>query len=314
MPSIVVVGSSNTDLVVRAPRIPSPGETILGGNLEVVPGGKGANQAVAAARLGAAVTFVARIGTDAFGDRSIEGFRREGIDVRAIRRDPTRPSGAALIVVAEDGRNAIVVAPGSNAALSPEDVEAAADAIRAADVLVVQLETPVETVVRALDIARGSGVTTILNPAPARPLGRDVLALADWLTPNETEAASLSGLPVRSMADAEAAARALRAQGAGGVIVTLGAEGALAVWEGGTLHVPAPRVAAVDTVAAGDAFNGALAVAFGEGRGMAAAIWFACAAGTASVTRRGAQPSLPTRDEVEVVLARTTESGGGAVR
>ena len=297
-PSIVVVGSSNTDLVVHVPRIPAPGETLLGGDLAVLPGGKGANQAVAAARLGGAVAFVARIGTDTFGDEAVDRLAREGIDVTAVRRDPARPSGAALIVVAKDGQNAIVVAPGSNAALTAADVDAARTMIESSDVLLVQLETPPEAVEHALRIARTAGVTTILNPAPAQPLSHGILGLVDWLTPNETEAATLSGEGVSNIGEAESAARALLDTGAGSVIVTLGGEGALLVTRSQLVHVPAPRVSPVDTVAAGDAFNGALALALARRDDIGEAMAFACAAGAISVTRHGAQPSLPTAADV----------------
>ncbi len=304
-PSVVVVGSSNTDLVIRAPTIPAPGETLLGGDLAVVPGGKGANQAVAAARLGAEVTFVACIGADSFGDASMNRFVDEGIDVSHVRRDASRPSGAALIVVAEGGENAIVVAPGSNDSLTVRDIDDAAESIRAADVLLVQLETPVEVVAHALAVAREARVTTMLDPAPARPLAASLLANVDWLTPNETEASSLAGCTVEDAEGATSAARDLIYIGVGNVVVTLGGAGALMVSRGETIHVPAPEVDVADTVAAGDAFNGALAVALGRGENGADAMRYACAVGALSVSKQGAQPSLPTADEAERFVQTT---------
>lgn len=298
-PRVVVVGSSNTDLVVGAPHVPRPGETLLGSDFVVVAGGKGANQAVAAARLGAKVTFVANIGRDRFGDASVAGFQREGIVVDFIRREDGLPSGVALIVVGDDGENSIVVAPGSNASLLPADVDAARDEIANARVVLCQLETPVETTKRALELGRDGGATTILNPAPARPLPRDLFPLVDWLTPNETEAAALTGMRVSTREEAERAGRMLLGLGVGGAIVTLGAEGALLVMDDRVLHVPAPKVTAIDTVAAGDAFNGALAVGLGRGDAVEDALGYANAVGALSVTKRGAQPSLPTREEVE---------------
>lgn len=301
---IVVVGSSNTDLVVEAPRIPVPGETVLGGDFSVLAGGKGANQAVAAARLGAEVTFVACIGKDDFGDRAVRGFGSEGIDTRYIGRIEGVPSGVALIVVAENGENAIVVAPGSNGLLSPADIEGAADTICAADVVVAQLEVPVETVERAFALARAAGATTLLNPAPATELPSDLFALVDWITPNETEAALLSGSTDGEEIDIRHTADVLLQRGVNHVVITRGSRGALYTSRDQTLEVPAREVDAVDTVAAGDAFNGALAVALGRGQDTESALRFASAAASISVTRRGAQPSMPTADDVARALAR----------
>lgn len=303
-PHIVVVGSSNTDLVIRASHIPRPGETLLGSAFETYAGGKGANQAVAAARLGADVTFVANIGADAFGDASIERFGVEGIRVGAIARDAEIPSGVALICVADSGENSIVVALGSNERLLPQHVDEAAGTFRSADVLLAQLETPLATVVYALRTARFIGVTTVLNPAPARTLTPDVLALADWITPNETEAATISGISVGSIGDAEEAANRILETGAHGVVITLGAEGALLATAAGMRHIPARRVHAIDTVAAGDAFNGAFAVALANHAEPAEAVEYACCAASIAVTRRGAQPSLPTDEEVRRILSK----------
>ncbi|MDO8589645.1 MAG: ribokinase [Armatimonadota bacterium] len=294
-PKIVVVGSSNTDMVVKTERIPAPGETVIGGDFVIAAGGKGANQAVAAARLGADVTLVARVGSDLFGDKSVENFKREGIDTDFVVRDPDAPSGVALIFVDRRGENSIVVAPGSNARLSPDDVDKAAELIRTADALVMQLEAPMETVARAAEIAHGAGALVILNPAPAGVVPQATLAKVDVLIPNESEAAQLAALDTR---DEEELGRALLGAGVKSVIVTLGSKGALLVQRSGSRRFAAPKVDAVDTTAAGDSFTGALACALAEGRKMADAIAFATAAAAISVTRMGAQPSLPRRDEI----------------
>ena len=298
--TVTVVGSYNTDLVFRAPRLPAPGETVLGRGLRSGPGGKGANQAIAAARLGARVALLGTIGEDAFGDAALALFRREGIDTRWLQRSATEPTGAAAILLDETGQNAIVVAPGANAALTTARVQAAAPLLRGSRVVVAQLETPLEAVQEALAIARAAGVTTLLNPAPAQPLPAPLLSLADLLTPNESEAALLAGRPVRDPAGAEAAARALQARGAATVIVTLGDQGALLVPPGApALHVPAPAVPVVDSTGAGDAFSGALAAALAEGLALPAAVRLAVRAGAFSVGRAGAADSMPTRAELE---------------
>jgi len=305
MVKIAVVGSSNTDMVVRVPHIPAPGETVLGGEFVMAPGGKGANQAVAAARLGAKVTLVARVGPDVFGERALAGFHQEGIITRYVTVDREAASGVALIFVDAAGENRIAVAPGANACLSPDDVQQAREAIEKADVLLLQLEVPTETVLAAAAVAHQAGVRVILNPAPAPPnlLPAELLARVDILTPNESEAGLLTGTQV----SAEVAARRLAGQGVGAVIVTLGARGALIVTLDAQRLVPGFSVNAVDTTAAGDAFNGGLAVALAEGRPLAAAVRFASACGALATTRLGAQPSLPTVDEVEAFLA---ERGG----
>ena len=295
-PRIVVVGSSNTDMVVKTERIPSPGETVIGGEFVIAAGGKGANQAVAAARLGAEVTLVARVGTDLFGDQSLENFKREGINTDFIARDSGAPSGVALIFVDNRGENSIVVAPGSNGHLSPEDVDKAADEIRNADALVMQLESPMETVSHAARIAHEAGVRVVLTPAPARMVPKETLAQVDVLIPNEYEAAQLAAIESR---DDDELGHALLDAGVKSVIITLGSKGALLVDASGTRRFAAKKVEAVDTTAAGDSFTGALACALGEGRDKADAISFAIAAAAISVTRMGAQPSLPTRREVE---------------
>ena len=297
---IVVVGSANTDLVVQTERAPRAGETVVGENFVIVPGGKGANQAVAAARLGGEVAFIARLGADEFGARNLETYKREEIDTSYITRDPQAPSGVALIVVERNGENRIIVVPGANGNLSPKDVKRAEGAFSGAAVLLVQLEVPLETVEAALELARERGLKTILNPAPARPLGGRILSKVDILTPNENELRVLTG-----NTDVVAAARGLLDSGPRYVVATLGERGALVVSRDGELAVPSFRMEPVDTTAAGDAFNGALAVALAEGMGMREAVRFACAAGALATTKLGAQPSLPRREEVEALLGRT---------
>jgi ribokinase len=300
MAKIVVVGSSNTDMVVKVPHLPTPGETVLGGEFFTAPGGKGANQAVAAARLGAEVTLVARIGQDVFGDRALVGFEQEGLITRNVTFDPAAASGVALILVDQTGENSIAVAPGANTGLSPAIVQQARDAIQQAEVLLLQMETPTETVLAAAKIAHQGGVRVILNPAPAppEPLPTDLLECVDILTPNESEASMLADTQV----EVEEAARQLIRQGVGAVIVTLGARGALIVTQDYEQLVSGFEVDAVDTTAAGDSFNGGLAVALAEGRPLTEAVQFANACGALATTRLGAQPSLPTRDEVEALL------------
>lgn len=302
-PRITVVGSLNMDLVAPAAKIPAPGETVIGGDLQTFPGGKGANQAVAAARLGAQVAMVGRVGDDAFGAQLREILAADSVDVTCVWETAVTPSGVALIVVDAQGQNSIVVAPGANMRLTPADVEAAAAVIQAAEVLLLQLETPLETVQRAAELARAAGVTVILNPAPARPLPVELLALVDILIPNESETAALTGLPVGSEAELAAAAAHLRAQGVGTVMLTLGGRGALLAVEQETRHFPAfPVAQVVDTTAAGDAFVGGLATAVASSFPIETAIAWGNAAGALAVTRAGAQPSLPTREECEKMV------------
>jgi len=304
-PKIVVVGSSNTDMVVKAARIPAPGETVLGGASVMAAGGKGANQAVAAARLGAEVTLVARLGADPLGDEAIAGYQKDSILTDLIVRDPDRPTGVALILVDAHGENSITVALGANEALSPDDVERAADRIRAADAVVMQLEVPLAAVERAAAIARAAGVPVILDPAPAPDGGlpEALLRNVTCLKPNESEAERLTGISVSDLASAERAARALQELGPRTVIITLGSQGAIVVDEAAVHHVPAYRVTAVDTTAAGDAFTGALATALGAGAALVEAVRRAAAAGALAATRMGAQPSLPTQAEWEAFIA-----------
>ena len=303
---IVVAGSSNTDMILQMDHIPQPGETILGGQFTMAAGGKGANQAVAAARAGGQVTFLARVGADMFGRQAVEGFRRDGIDVRYVLEDEQAPSGVALIFVAANGENSIGVASGANLCLSPADVQQAASAIQDASALVMQLETPLETVRAAARIAAAKRVPVILNPAPAQPLDDALLALVTVLTPNESEAELLTGVPVADVAAAARAAEVLRSRGVAQVIITLGARGAWVASAAFQGLVPAFPVQPVDTTAAGDVFNGALAVAMSEQRPLEQAVRFACAAAALSVQKLGAQPSAPPRAEIERLLA----SGG----
>ena len=295
---IAVLGSSNTDMIIKIDRIPKPGETVLGGTFSTAPGGKGANQAVAAARAGGDVAFIARVGTDMFGDKAVEGYKDEGIDVSHVLRDGGRPSGVALIFVDQKGENSIAVAGGANELLLPDDVRAAQSEIASADILLMQLETPLETVEAAAKLASGNGVRIVLNPAPAQPLSDDLLGSVSILTPNESETELLTGKAVSSEADAEAAAQILSDRGVETVLITLGSKGAYVHSPDCKRLVDGFEVEAVDTTAAGDVFNGALAVAIGEGKPLEDAVVFANAAAALSVTRLGAQPSVPTKDEI----------------
>jgi len=305
-PKITVVGSANTDMIIRLERIPQPGETVLGGEFTTAAGGKGANQAVAAARVGGAVTLIARVGEDSFGAQAIAGFKSENIDVSAVYEDPDSASGVALIFVGGKGENSIAVASGANAKLSPADVEHAGRRIRHADLLVMQLETPLPTIECAAEIASDAGVPIILNPAPATALPPKLLERIAILTPNESEAELLTGVKVSDEDSAGQAASLLRDQGIGTVIITLGAAGAFVSGKGIHELVPAFPVTAVDSVAAGDVFNGALAVALGEDKPLLDAVRFANAAAALSTTKKGAQPSVPTREEVAMFLKRAS--------
>jgi ribokinase len=301
-PRILVIGSSNTDMIIKLERIPQPGETILGGEFSTAAGGKGANQAVAAARAGGEVTFVARVGRDMFGEKAIAGFVQDGIHVEHITRDPEAPSGVALIFVAKNGENSIAVASGANARLSPDEVKKAEPAIVGAHSVLMQLETPLETVQAAAESAARAEVPVILNPAPARSLPGELLKLVSILTPNETEAGLLTGIVVQDVETAARAAEELLDQGVQTAIITLGARGAFVAADSCRKLIPGFQVEPVDTTAAGDVFNGALAVALGEGRPLLEAVRFASAAAAISVTRLGAQPSAPARKEIETLL------------
>ncbi|HEY71754.1 MAG TPA: ribokinase [Thermoflexia bacterium] len=300
---VTVVGSLNMDLVARAPRIPRPGETIIGGEFRNVPGGKGANQAIAAARLGATVSMVGRVGRDTFAGPLLDNLDADGIDHTFVVQDPEAATGVALIVVDDGGENSIVVASGANMRLSPADVDGAEAAIAGADALLLQLEIPLETVIRAAKIARARAVKIILNPAPARSLPAELLSLVDVLIPNESETALLTGLPVGDQAEAKTAAAALQDSGVGTVILTLGERGAMLATEGKTELFPAFDVTPVDTTAAGDAFVGGFAVALAEGRTLAEAVRWGNGAGGLAATKLGAQPSLPARRDLERLLA-----------
>jgi ribokinase len=296
--SIVIIGSSNTDMVIKSPHLPAPGETILGGTFFMNAGGKGANQAVAAARLGGKVSFIAKVGNDIFGKQALQHFKKEGIDVSAVFRDKKNPSGIALITVDDHGENCIAVASGANAALMPADIKKSKSKIKSASVLLMQLETPVDTVICASSLAAGNNIKVILNPAPAAVLPDSILKNISIITPNEKEAEMLTGIVVHDIPSAELAAHVLHKKGIATVIITLGAKGALLFHENKFSLIDSPEVNAVDSTAAGDVFNGALAVALSENKSMSDAVKFACKAASISVTRLGAQASAPFRNEL----------------
>ena len=295
---ILVVGSSNTDMVVKAGHLPRPGETILGGTFFMNPGGKGANQAVAAARLGGQVTFICKTGNDIFGNQAKQLFENEGIDTSFVFSDSEYPSGVALITVDDKGENCIVVASGANAHLTPDDLSTAHEAIENAGIILMQLEIPIETVKYVADVARKSGKKLILNPAPAQPLDRELLKSLDLITPNETEAEMISGIKIIDTDSLYDCARTIFEMGVQTVIITLGAKGAFIYNDAFQELVPSCEVVAVDSTAAGDVFNGALAVAISEGCDLPVAVRFANRAAAISVTRIGAQASAPYRDEL----------------
>lgn len=299
MPSpILVVGSSNTDMVVQTSKLPAPGETVLGGTFFMNPGGKGANQAVAAARLQGNVTFVANVGNDMFGQQAVAGFRQEGIHTHYIQTDPEHPSGVALINVDAAGENCITVAPGANAHLLPQAVDPALASTSADALVLLQLEIPLNTVVHTVREAAQKGLRVILNPAPAQLLPADLLTHLFLITPNETEAELLTGIRVTDADTAQQAAQQLHYAGVQNVVITLGAKGAFLSTGATRQLIPTTPVKAVDTTAAGDCFNGALAVALAEGLQLPEAVAFASKAAAISVTRMGAQASMPTRNEL----------------
>lgn len=308
-PRIVVVGSANTDFMVHVDQLPGRGETVLGHRFQVAGGGKGANQAVAAARLGGQVTLIARLGDDDLGHAALRAYRQEGIHTDFIHYDREAASGVALILVEQGGDNVIAVAPGANGRLAPNDILAAEDVIRQADCLLVQLEIPYESVRTAAELAHRSQVHVILNPAPARQLPLELFQYIDVLTPNESEALILAGAagPTDSRKSFSSLAGRLHVPH---LIVTLGASGALLIAEGVETIVPAFKVTPIDTTAAGDAFNGALAVALARGEKLAEAVRYANAAGALTTTRVGAQPSLPTAGELEQFISTSALAAG----
>jgi ribokinase len=298
-PNIVVVGSLNMDLVTRTARRPARGETLLGESFGMFVGGKGLNQAIAAARQGAAVRMVGRLGADDFGRRLRRTMADEGIDAQYVTEDDSTSSGIATIVVDGEGDNSIIVVSGANTRVGPADVERAAAMIAGADALMLQLEVPLDAVIRAAEIARAAGVRVLLNPAPARPLPEELLRLVDVLTPNETETQILTDLHIDDDQSATRAADALLARGVGAAVLTLGARGALLA--DGTQHtrIPGYSVEVVDTTAAGDAFCGALAAQLARGRPLADAVRYANAAGALATTVLGAEPAMPRLEAVE---------------
>jgi ribokinase len=296
--SILVVGSSNTDMVIKTNHFPAPGETILGGEFFLFPGGKGANQAIAASRLSGNVSFIAKVGNDIFGEQALQQFKKERINTEFIVSDREHPSGVALITVDSKGENTIVVAQGSNGALSAEDVQKAEAEFKRADVVLIQLEIPMETVVHAVRLAKDNGKKVILNPAPAQHLPDSVLKELFVITPNESEAELLLGVKITDSKSVQAAAKKLYRKGVTHVVITLGAEGAYIFNADGGRLIPSTKVSPVDTTAAGDVFNGALAVAIAENKSLDEAVEFANRAAAISVTRMGAQSSAPFREEI----------------
>ena len=305
MPDILVVGSLNTDLVVRAPRFPAPGETISGEDLQVIPGGKGANQAVAAARHGIRVSMLGRVGKDNFGDFLLDNLKSNKVDSQLVQRADAS-TGTAIIVVDENGQNSIVLSAGANGKVSAEEVNTAS--FSDYDLLLLQLEIPTPAVLSAARRAHENGLRVILNPAPARELPNELISLADYLIPNETELSLLTGLSVNNMNSAEQAARALLAVGAKNVIVTLGSKGALIVTDTQVTHVDSFKVNVVDTTAAGDAFIGGFATALLQDKSLEEAVRYACACGALATTKFGAQPSLPIKEEVESFMSLRGEA------
>lgn len=305
-PAVAVLGIFVADLAFKAKRLPVMGETILGEGFKDGPGGKGSNQVIAAARAGADARMITRIGRDTFGDMAQKAWAADGVNTSAVTIDEKLPTGAAFIFVStETGNNAIIVESGAAAVLSPAHVAAAEPVIRDAKVLITQFEQPIETAMAGLRLARKHGAITILNPAPALPVDDAIFALCDYVTPNETEAATLTGLTVETEEQALAAAKALVAKGAKNAVITLGEKGALLHGAAGTIMVPAfkaPKV--VDTTGAGDAFNGGFALALAEGKTPADAVRFGCALAGLSVQKPGTAPAMPTRAEIEALLAK----------
>lgn len=298
MNKIIVIGSSNTDMVVRSERLPRPGESVIGGGFMMAGGGKGANQAVAVARMGHRVIFTAALGRDMFGDAAVSSYQRFGIDTSYIVRKDA-PSGVALIMVDSAGQNSISVALGANNSLSIEDIRGVLEQVEKDDIVLLQLEVPMATVDAAVDIAAAKGARVVLNPAPAAVVSEQTLSKLYLITPNQTEAQTLTGIEVKDEATASLAAQVLCSRGVGRVVITMGSLGAYLYEEGRGEIIEARKVAAVDTTAAGDVYNGALCAALAEGKSLREALTFATKASAISVTRVGAQPSVPTREEVD---------------
>jgi ribokinase len=303
-PKIAVVGSSNMDLVVKSKRIPAVGETILGGDFIMVPGGKGANQAVAAAKLGAEVYFIAKLGNDVFAEQSLDNFKKETVNTKHVIQTSEAPSGVALIMVDDEGNNLIVVAPGANQTLLPADVKRAESDIASCGAVVAQLEVPLETIEFAAKMANDLKVPFVLDPAPARELGPELLRMVDVLTPNETEAQILTGIEVTDEDSARAASKNLLERDIKAVILTLGGKGFLLADNKEARYVSAQKVDAVDSTAAGDAFTGSLAVGIAENKALLDAALFANYVAALSVTKMGAQSSMPTLQEVKSFMNR----------
>jgi len=303
-PLLVVLGGINMDLITHTPRFPRPGETVVGTRFFTTPGGKGANQAVAAARLGASVRMVGRVGADIFGPQLVEGLRAEGIDVSGVGTDPGTSSGIAVINIDQTAQNQIIQVPGANHTCGPAEVEQVKVALEGASALMLQMELPVQVTLEAARLAARRGVPVVFDPAPPVPFPSEMFRLVSYLTPNETEAEALVGFPVTEPESAEKAARRLLERGVPHVLVKMGAQGAFLATRDTMQHYPAIPVKAVDTVAAGDAFNAGLAVALSEGRPLKEAVWWAVAAGAIAVTKPGAQTSMPHRQEVEALLKK----------
>ena len=298
---IAVIGSANMDLVIRTHHAPAPGENVFGDGLRMIPGGKGANQAVAVARLGGRARFIGRVGRDSFGEMLLASLRAAGVETGDVAASGDAPTGVALIVIDHEGQNSIVVAPGANRRLMPEDVQALRPALEKLDAILMQLEIPIETVVHTIRLAREINVPVVLDAGPARAQPPEELFRVAILSPNEAEAGALLGCAIRDLKDAEEAGREMLRRGAGAVVLKLGSQGALLVTGNECLHVPAHPVKVVDTTAAGDAFTAALAVYRAEGLSLAQAVRMANKAGALATTKLGAQPSMPTRAEVDAM-------------
>ena len=296
---IVVIGSSNTDMVIQSAHLPKPGETVLGGSFSMNPGGKGANQANVAAKLGGDITFIAKVGDDLFGNQAIANFNKVGIDTQFISKDPNNSSGIALINVDDKGENSIAVALGANATLSKEDIDNASDSLEQSKYVLTQLETPIETINYLGEIAERFAFKLVLNPAPAQPLSDDLMRSIDIITPNEIEAELLSGIKVNDNVTAKEAAEIIKDKGVNSVIITMGSKGAFVLSDDLCELIPTTKIDVVDTTAAGDTFNGALVVALAEGKSLKQAIVFANKAAAYSVGILGAQSSAPSLNDIK---------------